>query len=161
MPSPATRASCACSIWSGSISTIAACTSTASPMTRTAGCNHTTRVSSVAISVAPFAGGGNRASVVDIYLLRNAIWTPFTRIAKVFIEAAGIVLTFLILSTPNIIGFTAESFANIPESSVDAQTLMTVFNLSFPITMIIIIIIQGVELAKAIYGLFKTTYKAK
>ena len=30
-----------------------------------------------------------------------------------------------------------------------------------PITMIIIIIIQGIELAKAIYGLFKATYKAK
>ena len=99
--------------------------------------------------------------VLDVYLLRSAVWTTFTRIAKVFIEAAGIALTFLILSTPNIIGFTAESFANIPESSVDAQTLMTVFNLSFPIIMIIIIIIQGVELAKAIYGLFKTTYKAK
>jgi len=99
--------------------------------------------------------------VLDVYLLRSAAWTTFTRIAKVFIEAASIVLTFLILSTPNIIGFTAESFANIPESSVDTQTLMTVFNLSFPITMIIIIIIQGVELAKAIYGLFKTTYKAK
>ena len=99
--------------------------------------------------------------VLDVYLLRNAIWTPFTRIAKVFIEAASIVLTFLILSAPNIIGFTAESFANIPKSSVDAETLMTIFNLSFPITMIIIIIIQGIELAKAIYGLFKTTYKAK
>ncbi len=99
--------------------------------------------------------------VLDVYLLRSAVWTTFTRIAKVLIAAASITLTFIILNTPNIIGFTAESFANIPESSVDAETLMTVFNLSFPITMIIIIIIQGVELAKEVYGLFKTTYKAK
>jgi hypothetical protein len=99
--------------------------------------------------------------VLDVYLLRSALWTTFTRIAKLLIDAASIALTFIILNTPNIIGFTAESFANIPTNAVDAETLTKVFNISFPITMIVIIIIQGIELAKAIYGLFKTRYKAK
>jgi hypothetical protein len=99
--------------------------------------------------------------VLDVYLLRSALWTPFTRVIKVIIEAASIALTFIILNTPNIIGFTAESFSNIPTNAVDAETLMMIFNLSFPITMIIIIIIQGIELAKAIYGLFKTKSRTK
>jgi len=99
--------------------------------------------------------------VLDIYLLRNALWTPITRVAKILIEAASIALTVIILRTPNIIGFTAESFKNLPESSVNGESLMKIFNLSFSISMAIVIIVAGIELAKAVYGLFKTSYRKK
>jgi len=99
--------------------------------------------------------------VLDIYLLRSALWTPLTRVAKVLIEAASIAIAIIILRTPNIIGFTAESFQNIPESSVNAEALMRIFNFSFQITMAIIIIVTGVELVKALYRLFRMGYKKK
>lgn len=98
---------------------------------------------------------------LDVYLLSNATWRPFTRIVKIFIEAVGMVITAIILRTPNIIGFTAEAFANVPaESSVDVETLMRIFNLSISISLVVILIVQGIELAKAVYGLFKHKYKA-
>lgn len=99
--------------------------------------------------------------VLDIYLLRNALWTPLTRVAKILIEAASMVLAVIILRTPNIVGFTAESFKNFPESSVNGELLMKIFNLSFLISMAIVIIVAGIELAKGVYGLIKISYRKK
>ncbi len=97
--------------------------------------------------------------VLDVYLLRNALWTPVTRVAKMLIEAASIVLAVVILRTPGIVGFTLESFKNFPESSVNPEMLMKLFNLSFSIAMIVVVIVAGVELVKAAYGLFRMTYR--
>ena len=97
--------------------------------------------------------------VLDIYLLRSALWTPITRVAKILIEAASIALTVIILRTPNIVGFTAESFKNFPNSSVNGELLMKIFNISFSIALIVVIVVAGVEIAKAVYGLFKTSFR--
>lgn len=99
--------------------------------------------------------------VLDIYLLRNALWTPITRIAKIIIEAASIVLAVIILRTPGIIGFTLESFQNFPDSSVDPDMLFKIFSFSFTIAMVVVIIVAGVELAKAVYGLIRMNYRRK
>lgn len=99
--------------------------------------------------------------VLDIYLLRNALWTPITRIAKILIEAASIVLTVIILRTPGIVGFTAESFKNFPDSSVDGELLMKIFDLSFSIALIVVIVVAGVDLVKAAYGLIRMKYRTK
>ena len=97
--------------------------------------------------------------VLDIYLLRSALWSPITRVAKILIEAASIALTVIILRTPNIVGFTAESFKNFPNSSVNGELLMKIFNISFSIALIVVIVVAGVEIAKAAYGLFKTSFR--
>ncbi|MEK6753743.1 MAG: hypothetical protein AABZ00_15915 [Chloroflexota bacterium] len=99
--------------------------------------------------------------VLDIYLLRSALWTPITRVAKIIIEAAGIALAVIILRAPNFIGFTAESFANSPIGADAAQTLTTVFTIMFPVVLIIVIIVQGIETAKAVYRLFKANYQTR
>ncbi|MBE0669356.1 MAG: hypothetical protein IH588_02105 [Anaerolineales bacterium] len=99
--------------------------------------------------------------VLDIYLLRSALWTSVTRVAKIIIEAASIALTVVILRTPNIVGFTAESFKNFPDSSVNGELLMKIFNISFSIALVIVIIVAGVELAKAAYGLIRMNYRTK
>ncbi len=99
--------------------------------------------------------------VLDIYLLRNALWTPVTRVAKMLIEAASIVLAVIILRTPGIVGFTIESFKNFPESSVNAEMLMKLFNFSFAIAMLVVAVVAGFELVKAAYGLFRMTYRKK
>ncbi len=99
--------------------------------------------------------------VLDIYLLRNALWTPLARVAKILIEAVSIALTVIILRTPGIAGFTADSFKNFPESSVNGDLLMRIFELSFSISLIIVIIVAGVELVKGIYGLIRTSHRTK
>jgi len=99
--------------------------------------------------------------VLDIYLLRSALWTPITRMAKIIIEAASIALAVIILRTPGIIGFTMESFQNFPDSSVDPEMLFKIFSFSFAIAMVVVIIVAGVELAKAVYGLVRGSYKKK
>ena len=99
--------------------------------------------------------------VLDIYLLRNALWTPLARVAKILIEAVSIALTVIILRTPGIAGFTTDSFKNFPESSVNGDLLMRIFELSFSISLIIVIIVAGVELVKGIYGLIRTSHRTK
>ena len=97
--------------------------------------------------------------VLDIYLLRNAVWTPITRIAKILIQIASIVLAVIILREPNIIGFTADSFKNIPDSSIDGELLLKIFSLSFSIALTVVIIVAVVEIAKSGYGLLRTSFK--
>ena len=99
--------------------------------------------------------------LLDIFLLRSAVWTRFTRLIKIIIEVASLAITVVIFRTPNIIGFTADSFTNSPIDPATAQTLTTVFTTMFPFILIIIMIIQGIELAKSVYGLFRVNYETK
>lgn len=99
--------------------------------------------------------------VLDIYLLRKAAWDNITRAGKIIIETASIALAIIILRTPNIIGFTAESFQNFPESSVNAEMLAKIFNISFSIALVVVIVVAGIELGKAVYGLLRINYKKK
>lgn len=99
--------------------------------------------------------------LLDIYLLRNAIWTRITRLGKVIIEAASLTLTVMILRTPDIIAFSAESLTNGPFEPEQAEIFVTIATYTFPIVMAIIIIIQSIELVKAVYRLFKMSRAAK
>jgi len=99
--------------------------------------------------------------LLDIFLLRNAIWNRLTRLGKVIIEAASLTLTVLILRTPGVIGFSAKSFANGPFEPEQAETFVTIATYMFPIVMAIVIIIQSIELVKAVYRLFKMRSETK
>ncbi|HET9906063.1 MAG TPA: hypothetical protein VFQ23_05470 [Anaerolineales bacterium] len=94
--------------------------------------------------------------ILDIYLLRQNIWSRSTRLVKVIVEASNAAITIAILNTPGILGFTAESFAGSPINAETAKTLTTVFTTMFPIVLSIVLIIQAFELAKAIYQLVKS-----
>ncbi len=98
---------------------------------------------------------------LDLYLLRQGAWSMITRAVKVILETASLTVTILIFRTPGIIGFTAESFANSPVSAETAEKLTSVFTWIFPLILIIIMIVQGMELAKAAFGLWKINYKTK
>lgn len=97
--------------------------------------------------------------LLDIYLLRNAIWTRLTRLGKVIIEAASLTLTVLILRTPDIIAFSAESLAGGPFPPEQVEIFVTIATYTFPIVIAIVIIIQSIELVKAVYRLFKMSSK--
>jgi hypothetical protein len=99
--------------------------------------------------------------LLDVYLLRNAIWNQLTRLSKVIIEAASLTLTVLILRTPDIIAFSAESLANGPFEPEQAEIFVTIATYTFPILMAIVIIIQSIELVKAVYRLFKMRRETK
>lgn len=95
--------------------------------------------------------------LLDIYLLRNAIWGRLTRLSKVIIDAASLALTVLILRTPDIIAFSAESLTGGPFPPEQAEVFVTIATYIFPIIMAIVIIIQSIELVKAVYRLIKTS----
>jgi hypothetical protein len=97
--------------------------------------------------------------LLDIYLLRNAVWARLTRLSKVLIEAASLTLTLLIVRTPGIIGITAESFSQSPFTPEQAEIFQTIATLTVPIVFTIIIIIQSIELIKSVYRLFKMSRK--
>ena len=99
--------------------------------------------------------------LLDVYLLRNALWTWVSRMFKIIIEVASLVLTVIILRTPGIIGFSAESLLNGPFPPEQAKVFVTIATYTFPIVMAVVIIIQSVELIKSVYRLFKTGSKAK
>ena len=99
--------------------------------------------------------------MLDVYLLRTANWTRSTRIFKILIEAAGMAITVVLLRTPGVIIFTPEAFVNIPQGSSGLEKLIGIFNMSISISLIVVLIIQGIELAKAVYGLLRINYKTK
>ena len=99
--------------------------------------------------------------LLDIYFLREAAWSLWTRIAKIVIEAASIAITVLIFRTPGILGVTAESFAQGPFTAEQAQIFTTIATYTLPIVLVIILIVQGVELAKAVFGLLRVNYRTK
>lgn len=98
---------------------------------------------------------------LDIYLLRKAAWDNITRISKIIIEAASLAITVIIFRIPGIIGFTLDSFANSPFTPEQAEKFTTWATYTFYIVLVIIMVIQGIELAKAIYRLWKVNYATR
>jgi hypothetical protein len=94
--------------------------------------------------------------VLDIFLLRNAVWTTTTRAAKVIIEGASLALAIVFVRTTDLIGFTAESFANSPFTPEQAEKFVNIANISITIGMIVVVIIISIELIKAVIGLVRS-----
>lgn len=99
--------------------------------------------------------------LLNIYLLRNAAWSNLTRIVNILIEGASLILTIVILRTPNIIGITAETFANGPFTPEQAEIFQSIATLTVPIVFAVIVIIQSIEVAKSLYRLFRVNVRAK
>ena len=99
--------------------------------------------------------------VLDIYLLRKAAWDTVTRITKIIVEGASLALAVVFIRTTDLIGFTVESFTNSPFSPEQAQTFITVATYGYIIAMTVVIIIVSIELIKAIYGLLRSSKRAK
>lgn len=99
--------------------------------------------------------------LLDIYLLRKAVWDTATRIVKVVMEASTIVLATIMLRTPNLLTVPSEVLENIPEtSSIGVEGFMRISDLSVTIVLIFVIVVASVELIKAGIGLIKS-YRRK
>ena len=94
--------------------------------------------------------------LLDVYLLRNAVWTTGTYLAKILIEAANMVIIFIILRAPEMLGLTVQAFTDVPKnSSMELDKLVDIINVSIWISLIIALIVQAVEIGKASYGIWK------
>jgi hypothetical protein len=98
---------------------------------------------------------------LDVYLLFTAKWKTLGRVAKVLIEAAGMAITVTLIRTPGLTIFTSESIARFVDVSENIAGLVTIVNYTVQLSLICVLIIQGVELAKALYGLLRIKYKTK
>ncbi|KXK12413.1 MAG: hypothetical protein UZ14_CFX002002352 [Chloroflexi bacterium OLB14] len=99
--------------------------------------------------------------LLDIYLLRKAVWDTATRLVKIVMEVGMIAIAFIMLKTPNLLIFTADTFKHIPEnSSLGAEGFMAIANLSISIALIVVIIVSAVDLGKAVIGLWRSNRKS-
>lgn len=99
--------------------------------------------------------------ILDVYLLVTAKWNTLGRIAKVIIEAVGIAITVILIRTPNLTLFTNESLLSFIKISEEAGAAGLAAYYTTSITLIVILIIQGIELAKALYELLRINYRKK
>lgn len=99
--------------------------------------------------------------LLNIYLLREALWTSLTRVINLLIEAASLALTVIIFRTPGILGFTADSFVNAPFTPEHLEIFKTIATYAVPGSLAIVIIIQSIEVIKAIYGLIRFNLRSK
>lgn len=95
--------------------------------------------------------------LLDIYLLRKAVWDTATRIVKVAMEAGTIVIAGIMLYTPNVITFSSKIFENVPaDSSVDIEVVTRFFDIGVSIAFIVVIVVASFELVKAAIGLIRS-----
>lgn len=97
--------------------------------------------------------------LLGVYLLRSAVWSVLTRVVKTIIDAASLAITIILLRTPDIFGFNAESFANGPFSPEQGEAFIRIATHIVPIVLTVILVVQGIELAKGIYKLIRTATK--
>ena len=98
---------------------------------------------------------------LDVYLLFTAKWNALGRVSKVLIEAAGVAITVMLIRTPDLTIFTNESLLNFIKISEEVGGIALIANYTTSIILIVVLIIQGIELAKALYDLLKINYKTK
>lgn len=99
--------------------------------------------------------------LLDIYLLRKAVWDTITRIVKIVMETGTVVLAVIMLRTPNLLTVPNEVLENIPDtSSIGVEGFLRISNLSVAIVLIFVIVVASVELIKAGIGLIKS-YRRK
>jgi len=98
---------------------------------------------------------------LDLYLIRQNTWSNISRVGKLLVESAGLAITITLLRIPNIIGFSPESFSNLPIQADDARAVMEILGYIFPFILVIVLIVQLIEIAKSAYGFWKVNYKMK
>ena len=96
---------------------------------------------------------------LNIYLLSNGMWNTLARVGKVLIEAASLAITFILFRTPGLTLFTNESLLSFVNFSEEISGFVLLANYAFKVALIIVLIIQGIELAKALYGLLRINYR--
>jgi hypothetical protein len=97
---------------------------------------------------------------LDLYLLRKGVWQTVTRLVKLAIIVAEIMLAVVMLTGPSLVAIDAATLANTPVAA-SADVLASLLNLAPMIVLVIVIIVQTIEAAQIIIGLVKQRAAAK
>ena len=91
--------------------------------------------------------------VLNMILLRQGRWTALTRWFEVALSLMSIAIAYLLLKGPALVGLSAETLTNVFHDASAAATLAKMFNTMAPIILLIIIVLEGIDVAKSIYRL--------
>jgi hypothetical protein len=99
--------------------------------------------------------------LLDVYLLFMGRWNVLGRVSKVVLEAASLGITVMLIRLPGLKIFTDEALVQALPTSESVAGVITAINLGVTIALVVVLIIQGIELAKALYGLLRINYRTK
>jgi hypothetical protein len=86
---------------------------------------------------------------LNLVLYRQGRWQPATRWANIALDAGGIVIAYMLLVGPPIVGLSAEALAASGAlDATTAATLGTLLQQAARIVIVIVMIVQAVELVK-------------
>ena len=93
--------------------------------------------------------------VFSIYLLRQRVWTTFTRLCYIAIEVASSALAIVMLKGPSLVDISAGSLAGT--SLAEISDLVTKVMSFVPgLALVIVIIVSGIEVAQTVYRLIRS-----
>jgi hypothetical protein len=92
--------------------------------------------------------------ILNLLLLRRRRWQPSTRWFSIGIQLAGVILAFVMLTGPSLIGITATELARAGQMALEAAgVLVTMINQLVNMVLILIIILNTIDIGKSIYRL--------
>ncbi|MEO8355953.1 MAG: hypothetical protein ABI621_08565 [Chloroflexota bacterium] len=87
------------------------------------------------------------------FMLGQRYWSSITRVPGIVIDIAGMILTVIILRTPDIFGITPEALASIGIVEA-ADELSRLFNFVPTIIIIVVVVVTSINVIKSLIRLF-------
>ncbi len=87
------------------------------------------------------------------FMLGQKYWSSITRILGIVMDIAGMILTVIILRTPDILGITPEALASIGILEA-ADELSRLFNFVPTIIIIVVVVVTSISVMKSLIRLF-------
>lgn len=94
----------------------------------------------------------------NLYQLRQRVWTTFTRLCNIVIEAGSVALAIVMLNGPSLIDLSAEKLAGTPLAEA-ADVMTKVIGFAPSIALIVVVIVGIIEVAQTAYRLFNIRYQ--
>lgn len=91
--------------------------------------------------------------ILNVILLRQGRWTAPTRWFEAALTVMSIVIAYLLLKGPALLSLDAATLSRVILDAEAAATLIRIFNIMTPIILVIIIVLEGLDLAKSLYRL--------
>jgi hypothetical protein len=97
--------------------------------------------------------------ILNISLIRERRWTPFTRWFEIGLKTAGVVIAYIFITGPSISAIPAQSLqATHVLNSRLAKTVADMVNISVDIAIAIAVIFGGIEVVRDVY---KALFRAR
>jgi hypothetical protein len=91
--------------------------------------------------------------VFHVFMLGQRMWTPVTRLLRIVVEIAGMILAILLLRTPGVFNFSSEVWSAIGDPEA-AETLSRIFTYLPALIIAIVVIATTISVIKSLLRLF-------